>query len=66
MSGKGPHPALYCHLRPFSIHDGRAYFHVTVSLADTKDMYIGFIPSIGKKRYLYNLKEVAQNFPGKK
>jgi len=60
MAGEAKFPLLHCWLRPFSIHEGVAGFHISVPLEALKGMYVAFIPNgDGKKRYLYDLNEIS-------
>jgi hypothetical protein len=59
MAGDSRFPLLYCWLRPFSIHYGKALFVVSIPVERLGETYVSFIPRAGKKRYLYNLKEVV-------
>jgi hypothetical protein len=59
MAGDTRFPLQYCWLRPFSVHHGKALFVVSIPEERLGETYIAFIPRDGKKRYLYNLREVV-------
>lgn len=59
MAGDTRFPLLHCWLRPFSVHNGKALFVVSIPMERLEEMYVAFIPREGKKRYLYSLKEVV-------
>jgi hypothetical protein len=59
MSGDPRFPLLYCWLRPFSTHEGKVYFNLSVPVEQLKTTYVGFIPRTGKKRFLYKLEDVS-------
>ena len=59
MAGDPKFPLLHCWLRPFSLHDGKALFVVSIPVERLGETYVAFIPRDGKKRYLYSLKEVV-------
>jgi hypothetical protein len=59
IAGDTRFPLLQCWLRPLSVQDGKALFAVNIPVERLKEMHIAFIPSEGKKRYLYSLSEVA-------
>lgn len=58
MSGDPRFPLLYCWLRPFSTHEGKAYFNLSVPVDQLRTTYVAFIPRTGKKRFLYKLEDV--------
>lgn len=59
MAGDAKFPLLHCWLRPFSIHDGKALFVVSIPVERLGETYVAFIPREGKKRYIYSLREVV-------
>lgn len=59
MAGDARYPLLYCWLRPFSVHQGKALFIVSVPVERLGEMQIAFIPHEGKKRYIYSLNEIV-------
>jgi hypothetical protein len=59
MAGDIRFPLLHCWLRPFSVHDGKAIFVVSIPVERLEDTFIAFIPHDGKERHIYNLKEVV-------
>lgn len=59
IAGDTRFPLLQCWLRPLSVQDGKALFVVNIPVERLNETHIAFIPSEGKKRYLYSLSEVA-------
>ena len=66
MSGRIDAPDLYTWLRPFQIAGKEAYFIVSGSREQFEKMHLAFIPQEGKRRFVYNLAEVARKIIEKK
>ena len=61
MAGDPIFPSLHCWLRPFSVHDGKVIFILSIPVDRLGETYVAFIPrGEGKKRYLYKLVDVVR------